>query len=107
MEKLSKAWQLIEEAAAIRTHTHDSREADTGGKGEVRAEPHEHPAPGAIIHVEVVLDGPALGHYVLVLTDLVFAIATVGIDLITILAGALGVGVGIGLQNAVANFVSG
>ena len=48
-------------------------------------------------------------HYVLVLSGFVLAVATLGIDLnrITILAGALGVGVGIGLQNVVANFVSG
>jgi potassium-dependent mechanosensitive channel len=48
-------------------------------------------------------------HYVLVLTGFVFAIAALGIDLnrITILAGAFGVGVGIGLQSVVANFVSG
>jgi hypothetical protein len=36
-------------------------EADTSGKGKVWAEAHEHPAPGPIIHVEVVLDDPALG----------------------------------------------
>jgi potassium-dependent mechanosensitive channel len=48
-------------------------------------------------------------HYVIVITGFVFALATLGIDLtrVTILAGALGVGVGIGLQNVVANFVSG
>jgi small-conductance mechanosensitive channel len=48
-------------------------------------------------------------HYLLVLTGFVLAVAALGIDLnrITILAGALGVGVGIGLQNVVANFVSG
>ena len=48
-------------------------------------------------------------HYVLVLTGFIFAVAALGIDLnrITILAGAFGVGVGIGLQSIVANFVSG
>jgi small-conductance mechanosensitive channel len=48
-------------------------------------------------------------HYLVVLAGLIFAIAALGIDLtrITILAGALGVGLGIGLQHAVANFVSG
>jgi len=48
-------------------------------------------------------------HYLLVLTGFVLAVAALGIDLnrITILAGALGVGVGIGLQNVVANFVAG
>jgi small-conductance mechanosensitive channel len=48
-------------------------------------------------------------HYLLVLTGFLFAVAALGVDpnRITILAGALGVGVGIGLQGAVANFVSG
>ena len=48
-------------------------------------------------------------HYVIVVTGFVFAVAALGIDLnrITIVAGALGVGVGIGLQGVVANFVSG
>jgi potassium-dependent mechanosensitive channel len=48
-------------------------------------------------------------HYVIVVTGFVFALAALGVDLtrVTILAGALGVGVGIGLQNVVANFVSG
>src|SRR6202048_2556120 len=35
-------------------------EADTGGKGEVGAEANEHPAPVAIIDVEVILHDPAL-----------------------------------------------
>ena len=48
-------------------------------------------------------------HYVIVVIGFVFAVAALGIDLnrLTIVAGALGVGVGIGLQSAVANFVSG
>src|SRR5262245_42416570 len=48
-------------------------------------------------------------HYLIIVTGFVFALAALGIDLtrVTILAGALGVGVGIGLQNVVANFVSG
>jgi small-conductance mechanosensitive channel len=48
-------------------------------------------------------------HYVIVLVGFVFAVAALGIDLnrLTIVAGALGVGVGIGLQSVVANFVSG
>lgn len=47
--------------------------------------------------------------YVIVVIGFVFAIAALGIDLnrLTIVAGALGVGVGIGLQSVVANFVSG
>src|SRR5262249_41189446 len=48
-------------------------------------------------------------HYIVVVSGFVLAVAALGVDLnrITILAGALGVGVGIGLQNVVANFVSG
>lgn len=48
-------------------------------------------------------------HYIVVIAGFVFAVAALGVDLnrITILAGALGVGVGIGLQNVVANFVAG
>jgi potassium-dependent mechanosensitive channel len=47
--------------------------------------------------------------YVIVVIGFVFAVAALGIDLnrLTIVAGALGVGVGIGLQSMVANFVSG
>jgi len=48
-------------------------------------------------------------HYTVVLIGFLFAVAALGFDLtrITILAGALGVGVGIGLQSVVANFVAG
>jgi small-conductance mechanosensitive channel len=48
-------------------------------------------------------------HYVIVVIGFVLAVAALGIDLnrVTIVAGALGVGVGIDLQSAVANFVSG
>jgi small-conductance mechanosensitive channel len=48
-------------------------------------------------------------HYLIVVSGFVFAVAALGIDLnrVTIVAGALGVGVGIGLQSMVANFVSG
>jgi len=48
-------------------------------------------------------------HYTVILVGFLFAVAALGLDLtrITILAGALGVGVGIGLQNVVANFVAG
>jgi len=51
----------------------------------------------------------ALVHYAIVVAGFVVAVAALGVDLtrITILAGALGVGVGIGLQSVVANFVSG
>jgi potassium-dependent mechanosensitive channel len=48
-------------------------------------------------------------HYLIIVSGFVFAVAALGIDLnrVTIVAGALGVGVGIGLQSVVANFVSG
>lgn len=47
--------------------------------------------------------------YVIVVIGFVFAVAALGIDVnrLTIVAGALGVGVGIGLQSVVANVVSG
>jgi small-conductance mechanosensitive channel len=48
-------------------------------------------------------------HYVIVVIGFLLAVAALGIDVnrLTIVAGALGVGVGIGLQGVVANFVSG
>jgi potassium efflux system protein len=48
-------------------------------------------------------------HYALLLIGLFIALAMAGIDLtrITVLVGALGVGIGFGLQNIVNNFVSG
>ena len=50
-----------------------------------------------------------LVHYTLVVTGFLLGVAALGIDLtkITILAGALGVGIGFGLQGLVNNFVSG
>jgi len=48
-------------------------------------------------------------HYAVVFAGFLLGLAALGFDLtrITILAGAFGVGVGIGLQNVVANFVAG
>jgi small-conductance mechanosensitive channel len=47
--------------------------------------------------------------YVLVVIGAVLALAALGVDLtkVTLLAGALGIGVGLGLQNVVNNFASG
>jgi potassium-dependent mechanosensitive channel len=51
----------------------------------------------------------SLTHYAVIFLGLILGLAALGFDLtrITILAGAFGVGIGIGLQNVVANFVSG
>ncbi|QAU34502.1 mechanosensitive ion channel domain-containing protein [Janthinobacterium sp. 17J80-10] len=48
-------------------------------------------------------------HYVILLSGLVMALAAIGVDMtkFTIVAGALTVGIGFGLQNIVNNFVSG
>ncbi len=48
-------------------------------------------------------------HYVVLLAGFFVAIAALGVDMtkFTVLAGALGVGIGFGLQNIVNNFVSG
>lgn len=50
-----------------------------------------------------------LVHYSIVLAGFLLALATMGLDptRFTVLAGALGVGIGFGLQNIVNNFVSG
>jgi potassium-dependent mechanosensitive channel len=47
--------------------------------------------------------------YLLVVTGAVLAMAALGIDLtkVTLIAGALGIGVGLGLQNVINNFASG
>src|SRR5262249_40370436 len=51
----------------------------------------------------------SLAHYVILLIGFFLGLAALGLDFtrITIIAGALGVGVGFGLQNIVNNFVSG
>ena len=51
----------------------------------------------------------SLAHYLILLIGFFLGLAALGLDFtrITILAGALGVGVGFGLQNIVNNFVSG
>ncbi len=48
-------------------------------------------------------------HYVILLVGFFAAVAAIGVDMtkFTILAGALGVGIGFGLQNIINNFVSG
>ncbi|RYD87569.1 MAG: mechanosensitive ion channel [Sphingomonadales bacterium] len=48
-------------------------------------------------------------HYVILLVGFFVAIAALGVDMtkFTVLAGALGVGIGFGLQNIINNFVSG
>ncbi len=48
-------------------------------------------------------------HYALVFLGILFALSTIGIDMskLAIVAGALGIGVGLGLQELVKNFVSG
>ena len=48
-------------------------------------------------------------HYVVLFLGFIVAIAALGVDMtkFTVLAGALGVGIGFGLQNIVNNFVSG
>ena len=50
-----------------------------------------------------------LAHYVILIVGFFFALGAAGIDLnrFTLLAGALGVGIGFGLQNIVSNLVSG
>jgi small-conductance mechanosensitive channel len=48
-------------------------------------------------------------HYIILVVGFLFSLSVVGIDVskLTIMAGALGIGIGLGLQNIVNNFVSG
>ncbi|MFV1872558.1 MAG: mechanosensitive ion channel family protein [Oleiphilus sp.] len=48
-------------------------------------------------------------HYAILVVGLMFSLSVIGIDVskLTLLAGALGIGIGLGLQNIVNNFVSG
>jgi small-conductance mechanosensitive channel/exonuclease VII small subunit len=64
---------------------------------------HFHLAPGVPYAISTML------HYAILLLGFFIALAALGIDLtkITILAGALSVGIGFGLQNVINNFVSG
>ena len=50
-----------------------------------------------------------VGHYVIVLVGLLVILQTVGVDLTTlnVIAGAVGIGIGFGLQNVASNFISG
>jgi potassium efflux system protein len=64
---------------------------------------HFHLGPGVPYAISTML------HYAILFLGFVIALGTLGIDLgqITILAGALSVGIGFGLQNVINNFVSG
>ncbi len=65
--------------------------------------------PRTRISTSVAQSSSRLVHYTLVMVGFVLAFAAAGLDLnrLTLLTGAVGVGLGFGLQNLVGNFVSG
>jgi small-conductance mechanosensitive channel len=69
----------------------------------------EHVFPKRRVQIGVQLALSRLVHYALVLVGFLFALGVLGVNFrnITIIGGALGVGIGFGLQGIVNNFVSG